>query len=76
MNINITEKAEKVLLEKNVGADNFLRIHLTEGGCAGMTFEAEVDNSLQGDESIIFEKPWRQMEEFCRGPTLERQEKS
>ena len=55
MDIVITERAREVLVEKEVGAEKFLRVKIVEGGCAGLTYDAEIDSNLQGDESVIFQ---------------------
>ena len=55
MNITILEKAEEMLKNK-LDPDQFLRVVVTEGGCAGLTYGAEIDNTLQEGDSIVLEK--------------------
>jgi iron-sulfur cluster assembly protein len=54
MNIIITEKAKEMLLKK-MGADNFLRVLITKGGCAGLTYGAEIDQTLKEAERVVFQ---------------------
>jgi iron-sulfur cluster assembly protein len=54
MNIIIQEKARK-MLESKLEPDQFLRISITEGGCAGLTYSADVDREIREGESVIFE---------------------
>ncbi len=53
MNITIKEKAETMLHSK-LEADQFLRVGVAEGGCAGLTYSAEVDNRMMAGESVVF----------------------
>jgi iron-sulfur cluster assembly protein len=55
MNIAITEKAKNILIKKEVGDENFLRIKVVEGGCAGLTYDAEIATDLQDGEAVIFQ---------------------
>ncbi len=54
MEITIRDKAREVL-EKKLGPDEFLRITITEGGCAGLTYGAEIDRNLKEGERVILE---------------------
>jgi iron-sulfur cluster assembly protein len=54
MNIIIKEKALKMLKTK-LEPDQFLRVTVTEGGCAGLTYNADIDREMQEDESVILE---------------------
>ena len=51
--ITITDKAEKMLLRQGAGADSFLRVVVRTGGCAGMTYDAEIDTQMRKDEKIV-----------------------
>lgn len=55
MNITITDKAKEALLQKDIGTENFLRVKIVEGGCAGLTYTAEIDQNIQAGESVIFQ---------------------
>lgn len=52
MNITIKEKAEAMLNNK-LASDQFLRVVVTEGGCAGLTYSATIDRELKGGESVV-----------------------
>ena len=51
MNITIKEKAEAMLNNK-LEADQFLRVGVTEGGCAGLTYSADISNQMKSGESV------------------------
>ena len=53
MNITLTDKAKEALIQKGIGAENFLRIKIVEGGCAGLTYTAEIDQNMKEGESVI-----------------------
>jgi iron-sulfur cluster assembly protein len=53
MNITIKQKAIDVLLSKKAGDDNFLRLMVVKGGCAGLTYSAEIDKIMAENESEI-----------------------
>lgn len=55
MNITMTEKAKNILISKEVGIEKFLRVKIVEGGCAGMTYDAEIDSALKSGESVVFQ---------------------
>lgn len=54
MEIVIKEKAQE-MLENKLGAGEFLRVTITEGGCAGLTYGAEIDRNMKEGESVILE---------------------
>lgn len=54
MEITIKEKAQEMLnakLEKN----QFLRVTVIEGGCAGLTYSAAIDQEMKEGESVILQ---------------------
>jgi iron-sulfur cluster assembly protein len=51
--ISITEKAEKTLRTQGAGAGKFLRVIVRTGGCAGMTYDAEIDSEMMSDEKVL-----------------------
>jgi len=55
MKITIKENAEKMLNSK-LTEDQFLRVTVTEGGCAGLTYSAEVGQEMNADDSIVLEQ--------------------
>jgi len=54
MKISIQEKARK-MLENKLEPDQFLRVVVTEGGCAGLTYNADIDRKMKEGESVILE---------------------
>ena len=52
MNITIKEKAETMLNNKLL-AGQFLRVFVKEGGCAGLTYGAEIAGEMKDNESVI-----------------------
>lgn len=43
--INVSERASAEIARLTGGGGQFIRIWVTEGGCAGMTYEASVDTT-------------------------------
>jgi len=54
MNITIKEKARE-MLENKLEPDQFLRVTVTEGGCAGLTYNADIDRKMKTGESVILQ---------------------
>lgn len=54
MDITIKEKA-RVMLESKLGENDFLRITITEGGCAGLTYGAEIASEMNDTEKVVLE---------------------
>ena len=54
MEITIREKARE-MLESKLAGNEFLRVTITEGGCAGLTYGAEIDRNMKEGEKFIFE---------------------
>ena len=52
MNITIKDKAGAMLNNK-LEADQFLRVGVAEGGCAGLTYSAEIASQMKGGESVV-----------------------
>lgn len=55
MKIMIHENAEKMLKSK-LEQGQFLRISVTEGGCAGLTYAAEVAQGMNDDDIVVLEQ--------------------
>ncbi|MBA3014053.1 MAG: iron-sulfur cluster assembly accessory protein [Proteobacteria bacterium] len=55
MKIIIKENAEKMLKNK-LEKGQFLRVMVTEGGCAGLTYTAEVGREMNDNETTIIEQ--------------------
>ena len=54
MEIIIKDKARE-MLENKLGAGEFLRVTITEGGCAGLTYGAEIDQNMKDGEDVVLE---------------------
>jgi len=54
MKIIIQEKARNMLGNK-LEPGQFLRVAVTEGGCAGLTYSADIDREMHQDESVVLE---------------------
>ncbi|MFA7382737.1 MAG: iron-sulfur cluster assembly accessory protein [Desulfurivibrionaceae bacterium] len=52
MNITIKEKAEAMLNSK-LAAGQFLRVFVKEGGCAGLTYGAEIASEMKNGELVV-----------------------
>lgn len=55
MKISITENAGKILRSKLMDGQ-FLRVTVTEGGCAGLTYGAEVGGDMHDDDLVVSEQ--------------------
>ena len=53
--ITITSAAHDKLIQYGAGGNKFVRIHVKSGGCAGMTYDAEIDSRLKPGEKIALE---------------------
>ena len=54
MKIIIQEKARQMLKNK-LEPGQFLRVAVTEGGCAGLTYSADIDREMQTGESVVLQ---------------------
>ena len=54
MKIIIQEKAREMLGNK-LEPGQFLRVVVTEGGCAGLTYSANIDQEMRESESVILQ---------------------
>lgn len=50
--ISISDKARKMLKHQGLEGDAFVRILVKTGGCAGMTYEAEIGEIMWDGETI------------------------
>ena len=55
MNITIKEKAEEMLNSK-LETGQFLRVAVVEGGCAGLTYGAEIEREMKEGDEVVLEK--------------------
>jgi iron-sulfur cluster assembly accessory protein len=56
MPITITDQALEQLIANGLGEDNFLRLVIQPGGCAGMSYDAYIDTDLTNRDEVIFEQ--------------------
>ena len=56
MEISVTEKAVNKLLESGVSGENFLRLGVQQGGCAGLSYSAFIDDILSDMDAVIYEQ--------------------
>jgi len=54
MKITIKENAVKMLNNK-LEHDQFLRVTVIEGGCAGLTYSAEIAKEMQDGEKVVLQ---------------------
>lgn len=53
--ITISNKARKMLQKQGLEGDAFVRILVKTGGCAGMTYEAEIGELMWDGEDIAYQ---------------------
>jgi iron-sulfur cluster assembly protein len=56
MQINVTDKAVKQLLDSGLGQDNFLRLGVQQGGCAGMSYAVFIDDALTETDQVVYDE--------------------
>lgn len=54
MQLNITEKAKQELYAGGVGKDSYLRLGVTPGGCAGMSYSMILDDTLNEGDQVVY----------------------
>ena len=54
MKINFQEKARD-MLENKLEPGQFLRVTVAEGGCAGLTYDADIDREMKEGESVVLQ---------------------
>ncbi len=52
--ISISDKARMMLQQQGAGEDAFVRVVVHSGGCAGMTYDAEIDTVKRADEKTVY----------------------
>ena len=56
MQITVTDKAVERLRGSGLNQDNFLRLGIQPGGCAGMSYAAYIDDGLTSADEVVFEQ--------------------
>jgi iron-sulfur cluster assembly protein len=56
MQITVTESAARQLLDVGLDEEKFLRLGVKPGGCAGMSYDAVVDDTLNENDEVVFEQ--------------------
>jgi iron-sulfur cluster assembly protein len=51
----INEEKAREMLKNKLEPDQFLRVAVTEGGCAGLTYSADIDREMQEGESVVLQ---------------------
>jgi len=51
--ITITDNAQNMLRRQGAGENRFVRILVKTGGCAGMTYDAEIGDTLHEGENVF-----------------------
>lgn len=60
MELDVTENAVRQLVDMGLDEGKFLRLGVKPGGCAGMSYDAYVDDTVTANDEIVFEqKPLR-----------------
>lgn len=54
MHITLKEKARE-MLESKLGPEEFLRVTVVKGGCAGLTYGAAIDRTMKEGEQVILQ---------------------
>ena len=53
--IAISDRAQQEIRNLSDAPEKFLRIWVTEGGCAGMTYQASIDETATPFDSVVFD---------------------
>jgi len=55
MNIELSERAQKALIDIGVAENNYFRIKVIIGGCSGRTYSAGIDDKMTDDDLLIYD---------------------
>jgi len=55
MQIEVTDKAKGKLQELGLNAERFLRLGVKPGGCAGMSYDAVIDDEMSENDKVAYE---------------------
>lgn len=56
MDITVTRSAHDQLVGMGLEKDEFLRIGVKPGGCAGMSYDAVIDRNFTANDDVIYEE--------------------
>lgn len=72
MQITVTESAARELLVAGLDEKKFLRLGVKPGGCAGMSYDAQIDDTLTASDRVVYEnKPLKVVADTRYAPLLE-----
>lgn len=55
MNIELSERAKKALIDLGVVNNQYFRIKVVSGGCSGMTYTAGIDDQMTEEDILVYE---------------------
>lgn len=55
VNIEVTDKATAKLLDLGLDEERFLRLGVRPGGCAGMSYDAVIDDTMEEGDFVAYE---------------------
>ena len=50
---NAKNKVEQLRTQDELGQDHFIRVSVTSGGCSGLSYKMEFDNSSREDDEVF-----------------------
>jgi len=56
MEITVTDTALGKLKESGLDENNFLRLGVQQGGCAGMSYAAFLDDNISANDQVIYDE--------------------
>lgn len=56
MDITVTDKAFRQLIMSGLGGTSVLRLGVKQGGCAGLSYSAYIDNTVTETDDILYDK--------------------
>ncbi|MGE4488190.1 MAG: HesB/IscA family protein [Kiritimatiellales bacterium] len=55
MQITVTESAARQLIDSGLDEEKFLRLGVKPGGCAGMSYDAYIDDTVTENDEIVYD---------------------